>query len=109
MFNILKLKTFFKNRLFSRNIDPSIPLTYLSQCKFDEETGNLVPYIHFNHFFSDFCSFLDPDCPIFQIGYILEKAEPNNEERKKILLKVKMKIKEIILVIIILGFLGRSD
>ena len=31
---------------------------------------------------------LDPDCPIFQISYILEKAETNSEERKKILLKV---------------------
>ncbi|CAF1057371.1 unnamed protein product [Brachionus calyciflorus] len=81
--NVLNYTIFIKNdiefKMFhkkQRNILRNITNTYISRCTYHD--------------------LKDPYCPVFQVGYILDKAEPNQTEKYLMLIKGGVVIIEII-------------
>ena len=67
--NDIEFKKFSKKE---RNILPNITNKYISQCVYDEVR--------------------DPFCPVFKVGYIIDRAESDDNEKYLMLLRVNIYI-----------------
>ena len=63
---------------------------YISRCTYSEDIGMNLKKINTFLFTINKFIVLDPYCPVFLVNYVLTKAEPDREDRYKMLINVSL-------------------